>query len=92
MRPALNIARVNLACASALTLAACGQPQPIRILPPASLASCAAEPEAPALPDRTEQAERDRLVLEYLLSLRSAGADCRAKVNGLATWMKEPAR
>lgn len=74
-----------------LALAAC-QPQPTLILPPAELSSCAAEPGAPSLLPEFTQAERDKIVLEYLLALRSAGGDCRARVNGLATWMKEAAQ
>lgn len=79
----------RIALLAPLALAACQQPRPVLILPPADLATCAAEPVAPAIPGKDQQAERDRLVFEYLLALRSAGADCRAKVNGLATWMKE---
>lgn len=66
--------------------AACGPKEPVLVLPPATLASCADEPEAPILPPLTEQAMRDSLTLEYILALRSAYGDCRAKVDGLRAW------
>lgn len=69
-----------------LALTACG-PRPVRlVLPPASLATCAGEPQAPALPGREKQAERDALTLDYILGLRSAWGDCKSKVDGLAAW------
>lgn len=79
----------RLALIAPLALAACQPAKPVLILPPAELATCAAEPVAPAIPGQDQQAERDRLVFEYLLALRAAGGDCRAKVNGLATWRRE---
>ena len=78
-----------LALIAPLALAACQPAKPVLVLPPVSLTTCAPEPAAPALPGKDQQAERDRLILDYLLSLRAAGGDCRAKVNGLATWVKE---
>lgn len=77
-----------LALLAPLALAACGQPQPMPILPPAELATCANEPTPPELPGKDQQAERDRLTLDFILNLRSAGNDCRSKVHGLATWME----
>lgn len=69
---------------------ACGQGRLQVVLPPAELASCADEPLAPELPARdgqdATQLRRDRLTLEYILGLRSAGGDCRAKVAGLKAW------
>lgn len=79
----------RLALLAPLALAACNQERPVLVLPPAELATCAAEPGAPSLPPLDQRAERDRLVLEYLLALRAAGGDCRSRVNALATWMKE---
>ena len=68
----------------AMACAACG-PQRLRVaLPPAELAVCADEPLAPDLP--ADQAERDKQVLGYILGLRSAWGDCRAKVDGLKAW------
>lgn len=76
-----------------LALAACTKPAPVLILPPAELAVCKDEPEPPALPARdgspaTDMA-RDLAMLDYVLGLRSAWGDCRAKVGGLATWRDE---
>lgn len=68
-----------------LVLAGCGgQERPVVILPPASLAECSTEPEAPVL--GPPGVERDRAVLAYVLALREAWADCAAKVAGLASW------
>ncbi len=71
-------------------LAACGQPRPVIIAPPAELATCADAPEAPELPakDGTDavQMVRDQMILTFILALRSAYGDCRAKVDGLAAW------
>lgn len=70
----------------AMACAACG-PKAMRIAPlPADLTTCANEPTAPDLPGADQQAERDRLTLEYILGLRSAWGDCRAKVDGARAW------
>lgn len=53
---------------------------------PASLLTCADEPEVPELPDQTQQLARDQLTLDYILLLREAWADCRGKVDGLREW------
>lgn len=75
-------------CATVLT--ACGQERPALVLPPAELTHCADEPQAPAIPARdgtqAAQDERDRLTLDYVLDLRSAYGDCRARVDGLRAW------
>jgi hypothetical protein len=69
-----------------MLLTAC-EPKRIEIVkPPVHLTECADEPVAPALPGREQQAERDRLTLEYILGLRSAWGDCRSKVDGLRAW------
>jgi len=69
-----------------MACAACG-PKPVRIaLPPADLATCADEPQAPDLPARDQQDTRDRLTLDYILDLRAAWGDCRAKVDGIKAW------
>jgi hypothetical protein len=70
----------------ALYTTACAPKRVEVIRPPAELTSCAAEPEAPDLPGRQQQAERDRLTLAYILGLRSAYGDCRSKVDGLRAW------
>ena len=79
----------------AMLLTACG-PKPVRIaLPPAELATCADEPEAPSLPPvdwssvelaRPVQQVRDNLLLAYILQFRTAWGSCRSKVDGLAAW------
>lgn len=73
-----------------MACAACG-PKPVRIAPPpADLTRCADEPPAPDLPPPGDQAERqterDTTVLAYILALRSAWGDCRAKVDGIRAW------
>lgn len=73
-------------CLSPLMLAACGQERPVIVLPPAELTTCADEPDAPNLPGQDQQAERDMLMLDYVLNLRSAYGDCRSRVDGLAVW------
>lgn len=54
--------------------------------PPVALLSCQDEPTAPDLPGRDQQDARDRLTLEYLLSLRGAWGDCSAKLHGVKAW------
>lgn len=71
-----------------LALAACQQPRVQLVLPPVSLTTCAAEPLAPDLPSREEQARRDALTLDYILTLRSAWGDCKSRVQGLAAWLE----
>ena len=74
-------------------LTACGEPTPIVLTPPASLLSCADEPQAPDLPERDgtneTQIARDTLTLDYLLGLRSAWGDCKSKVEGVKAWSDE---
>jgi hypothetical protein len=83
MRAKLQVLALTL---SAMALGACG-PRPVRIaLPPADLTTCADEPVAPDLPGRDAQDERDRLTLDYVLGLRAAWGDCRAKVDGIKAW------
>jgi len=71
-------------------LTACGNERPRIVKPPSDLQTCAAEPRAPVLPERdgsdAMQLERDRMVLDYILSLRSAYGDCLAKVVGIKAW------
>lgn len=70
----------------AMLCVAC-EPKRVEIVrPPAHLTRCADEPLAPDLPGRDQQSERDRLMLDYVLGLRSAWGDCRAKVDGLRAW------
>lgn len=56
------------------------------VKPPVVLTECADEPLAPDLPARDQQAERDRLTLDYILGLRSAWGDCKSKVAGIKAW------
>ena len=83
--------RLMAAIPLAMVLGACAHNEPpVLVLPPAELARCADEPLAPDLPAPSPetQRERDTLTLGYILALRSAWGDCRAKVKGLATWME----
>ena len=74
----------------ALALTACGNERPRIVKPPAELQSCAVEPRAPVLPERdgtdATQLRRDTMVLDYILALRSAWGDCRAKLDGVRAW------
>lgn len=81
---AVQLLAATILCAAGLT--GCGQTSVRVALPPPELTTCADEPAAPALPDRDRQPERDRLTLDYILSLRSAWGDCRAKVDGVRAW------
>lgn len=81
--------RLALMIPSLMVCAACAPARVERIKPPADLLTCADEPEAPDLPGRDQQAARDAMTLNYLLSLRGAWGDCRAKVDGLRAWSKE---
>lgn len=71
---------------SSLALTGCGQERPAIAKPPAHLLTCKDEPVAPELPGMDEQAKRDALTLDYILSLRSAWGDCSAKVAGVRAW------
>lgn len=88
----LHLAALTLLSAG---LTACA-PEPVLVLPPASLATCADEPEAPDIPDRDGSAEtqdrRDVLTLAYVLAWRSAWGDCRAAVDGLKAWRASAGR
>lgn len=74
-----------------LGLTACGQER-VRLVPvPVELTTCAGEPVAPDLPvqdwssieaAKAVQAIRDSKVFEFILAMRSAWGDCRAKVDG----------
>jgi len=56
------------------------------MLPPANLLTCADEPDAPDLPGRDMQTQRDAMTFDYILAMRSAWGDCRAKVDGIREW------
>lgn len=77
---------------SSLALTACAQERPVIAKPPVALLSCSDEPIAPDLPARDQQDARDRLTLEYLLSLRGAWGDCHSAVAGIAAWANEMER
>jgi len=57
--------------------------------PPAALLRCADEPVAPDLPGRGLQDQRDMLMLDYVLALRSAWGDCSSKVAGVRAWVDQ---
>lgn len=81
----------KIAILAPLALAACNDPHPVLILPPAELATCADEPQAPDLParDGTDETQllRDQMMLTAYLAMRSAWGDCKSKTQGLRRWM-----
>lgn len=90
MKPGLsaNLSAIVTSLSATFALAACGQPRPVIVAPPAELATCALMPPAPDLPPQSleTQRERDVMTLDYILALRTAYADCASKVAGLAAW------
>jgi len=54
--------------------------------PPVALLTCADEPEVPDLPGRDMQGQRDAMVFNYILGLRSAWGSCHAAVAGVRAW------
>lgn len=86
-------AKMQLAAMILLPLALAGCAKNVRGVPvPAELTTCADEPVAPDLPERDQQAARDTLTLDYILSLRSAWGDCRSRVDGIRAWSKRIAQ
>ena len=71
---------------SGTVLGACEPKRVEMIKPPAELTECAAEPTAPDLPGREQQAQRDLMTFGYILALRSAYGDCAADVAGIKAW------
>lgn len=80
-----------------MACAACGNERPAIAKPHVTLLTCADEPEAPDLPPvpwamgvlaviQQVQANRDAATLDYVLAMRSAWGDCRAKVAGTRAW------
>ena len=86
------IRRVLLVGVASAILTACGQARPVIAKPPVALLSCQDEPTAPDLPSRDQQDARDRMTLEYLLSLRGAWGSCHSAVAGIAAWANEMER
>ena len=86
----------HLACLALFALAGCATDRVRLALPPAELATCADEPQAPSLPSRdgtdATQLTRDTQTLGYILGLRGAWGDCRAKVDGLKAWRETAGR
>jgi hypothetical protein len=77
-----------------LALSACGE-RPVTALPPLELTTCADIPAAPDLPAvdwssvetaRPVQTQRDLIMLDGYLAVRSAWGDCAGKVAGLKAW------
>ena len=56
----------------------------VAVKPPASLLTCASEPQAPILPP--PGIERDRIVTDWLLAMRRAWGDCSSKLAGVKRW------
>ena len=80
---------------SNLALTGCAVDRPRISLPSADLAEGKPEPDAPDLPvvdwssietARPVQMTRDRLMLDYVLGLRSVIGECRADEDGLRAW------
>lgn len=84
--------RAIIVGAASVALTACANNRPVIVLPPANLAECAQEPLAPILPGKDQQAERDVLMLGYVVALRDAWADCASRIAGLHAWREEMAR
>lgn len=80
------IRRAILVGVTSVTLASCGQERPAIAKPPVALLSCADEPVAPDLPPRAFQDQRDLMMLDYVLSWRTAWGDCSAKLAGVKAW------
>lgn len=89
---------MGLMILSSPLLTACGEHVRIATPPPETL-TCQDEPRAPDLPAidwtapvdqiKPVQRERDISTLGYVLSLRSAWGDCRAKIDGVRAWSEE---
>lgn len=76
----------GLTILSSLALTGCGQERPVVAKPPVALLECRDEPVAPDLPGRDQQATRDAMMLDYVLGMRDAWGDCRAKLAGVRAW------
>lgn len=87
------IRTISLVGAASVALTACGQPEPLVLTPPPALLTCTEEPAPPSLPERdgsmANQLERDRIMLDGYLKLRSAYGSCKAAVVGVAAWVDE---
>lgn len=82
-------------CLAPIALSACAPDRVQLTPPPVALTQCADEPAAPSLPPvpwasvetaRPVQAERDRLMLDYVLRWRTAWGSCRGAVDGIREW------
>lgn len=85
----VTLRSIMVAGVASAALAACGQPKPLILTPPASLLSCAPAPEVPATLPAQSTPERDQATVALWLAEREAGADCRSKVSGVAAWVAE---
>lgn len=81
------IRRVIIVGMASAILTACGQERPAIQKPPIDLLTCADEPDAPNLPDRSQQAVRDTMVFDYILAMRTSWGDCKSKVSGIKAWV-----
>ena len=75
-----------IALLAPLALAACGQPQPLILTPPAAMLTCKAAPEVPATLPPQGSLERDKATVALWLAEREAGADCRSQLAGVRAW------
>ena len=78
---------MGLLCTFCTLLAACGQPTPIILTPPAALLTCMPAPAIPAELPAQGTVERDKATVELWLAEREAGADCRAQLSGVRVWV-----
>ena len=79
LRSLLSPVLVPMLCALCLTACA-SQPVPVQHLAvPGTLLTCPAEPQAPSPTSAT-----DAQVASWVVTLRSAGADCREKLSAVA--------
>lgn len=70
-------------------LAACGQPEPLILTPPASLLTCKPAPAIPTELPAQGTAERDAATVALWLAEREAGNDCRSNLAGVKAWVAE---
>jgi hypothetical protein len=78
-----------VAGAASAALAACSQPEPMILTPPAALLTCKPAPAVPETLPPQGTVERDRATVSLWLAEREAGADCRAQLSGVSRWVAE---
>lgn len=84
----VTLRSIMVAGVASAALAACGQPEPIILTPPAALLTCKPAPAVPAELPPQGTVERDRATVSLWLAEREAGADCRANLAGVKAWVE----